>query len=231
MLARLRPRLTFANVVSVMALFVALGGSATAAVVLITGKQVKNGSLTGIDLKNNSVGSVDVKDGDLLAKDFKAGQLPSGLGGAGPKGDTGAQGPKGDAGAQGQQGIQGEAGPLLDVLPSGKTLRGVYDIRGTDRYQDQAVTFQFQLASQTVAHVPAASDTVNCPGTVTEPKALPGHFCVYERLKDSYTGHVVFDPATTDLDKAGKYGADNFISSNLEGTEIRSYGSWAVTAP
>jgi hypothetical protein len=229
MLARLRPRLTFANVVSVMALFVALGGSATAAVVLITGKQVKNGSLTGIDLKNNSVGSVDVKDGDLLAKDFKAGQLPSGL--AGRKGDIGAEGPKGETGAQGQQGIQGEAGPLLDVLPSGKTLRGVYNIRGTDQYQEVAVTFQFPLASETVAHFPASSDTVNCPGTVAEPKALPGHFCVYEFLGFGYTSKSVTDPAEGQGGKAGKYGASIFIGSAAETTSIVSYGSWAVTAP
>jgi hypothetical protein len=229
MLARLRPRLTFANLVSVMALFVALGGSATAAVVLITGKQVKNGSLTGIDLGNNSVGSVDVKDGDLLAKDFKAGQLPGGL--AGPKGDTGAQGPKGETGAQGQQGIKGDAGPLLDVLPSGKTLRGVYDIRGTDQLQDEAVTFQVPLASQTVAHFPASLDAVNCPGTAADPKALPGHFCVYEYYYLSYTLLTVFDPATGDGGKAGKYGADIFIGSATGTPPIRSYGSWAVTAP
>jgi hypothetical protein len=50
--SRLRSRLTFANVSSTIALFVALGGSATAAV-LITGKNVKDATLTGKDLKNN----------------------------------------------------------------------------------------------------------------------------------------------------------------------------------
>jgi hypothetical protein len=80
---RIRQRLSYANVVATLALFVALGGSATAALV-ITGKNVKNGSLTGSDLKNGSVGSVDVKDNTLLAKDFKAGQIP-----AGPQGPPG----------------------------------------------------------------------------------------------------------------------------------------------
>jgi hypothetical protein len=90
--SHIRSRLTFANVVSVLALFVALGGSATAAL-LVTGKNVKNGSLTGADIKNNSVASADVKDGALLAKDFKRGQLP-----AGPPGAAGPAGPQGTAG-------------------------------------------------------------------------------------------------------------------------------------
>jgi hypothetical protein len=99
-----RSRLTFANVVSVLALCIALGGTATAAV-LITGKNVKNGSLTGADLKDNSVGSVDVQNGALVAKDFKAGQLP-----AGPKGDPGPQGPPGKDGANGTNGVDGAPG-------------------------------------------------------------------------------------------------------------------------
>jgi hypothetical protein len=76
--------------VSVLALFVALGGSATAAL-LVTGKNVKDGSLTGADIKNNSVASADVKDGALLAKDFKRGQLPAPAQGV-PGAATGAAG-------------------------------------------------------------------------------------------------------------------------------------------
>jgi len=109
-MSRFRSRLTFANVVSVLALFVALGGSATAAV-LITGKNVKDGTLTGKDIKNNSVGSVDVKDGDLLTKDFKPGQLVAGAPGAtGPQGPQGPQGPKGDKGDKGDPGTPGTDG-------------------------------------------------------------------------------------------------------------------------
>lgn len=77
MFALLARRLTFANAVAAIALFVSLGGTGYAALA-ITGKDVTNGSLTGLDIRNNSVRSVDVKDGTLLAKDFKAGQLPGG---------------------------------------------------------------------------------------------------------------------------------------------------------
>ena len=116
-MSRFRSRLTFANVSSTIALFVALGGTATATV-LITGKNVKDATLTGKDLKNNSVGSVDIKDGDLVAADFKGGRLPAGL--AGPKGDPGVkgdQGPKGDPGVKGDQGARGPAGDVGTVRP------------------------------------------------------------------------------------------------------------------
>ena len=77
------------------AVSVAIGsiGGATAAVKLITGKQIKDGT----------IGSVDVKDGSLLKNDFKAGQLP-----AGPAGPSGATGP---GGAAGVAGAVGPAGP------------------------------------------------------------------------------------------------------------------------
>ena len=49
-----------ATVIACLALFVALGGTSFAAFV-VTGKNVKNGSLTGKDVKDNSLGSADVQ--------------------------------------------------------------------------------------------------------------------------------------------------------------------------
>jgi hypothetical protein len=113
MFAHVRARLTYANVVATLALFIALGSGATAAVV-ISGRNVKDGSLTGKDIKNNSVASTDVKNGSLVGKDFKHGQLPGGAtgptGAIGATGDAGAPGAKGDAGATGATGAKGDAG-------------------------------------------------------------------------------------------------------------------------
>jgi hypothetical protein len=53
-----------ALVIACIALFVALGGSAYAAVV-ITGKNVKNYSLTGKDVKKDGIGGVTVKESRL----------------------------------------------------------------------------------------------------------------------------------------------------------------------
>lgn len=105
-----------ATVISLVALFVALGGTSYAAIT-ITGANVRNSSLTGADIKNDSLASPDIRNGSLLAKDFKPGQLPAGglgvpgpQGSAGPKGDTGATGPKGDTGAAGPKGETGATG-------------------------------------------------------------------------------------------------------------------------
>lgn len=81
MIAPFRIRITYANVVASLALFIALGSGAYAAVT-VTGKNVKDGSLSGRDVKNSSLTTADVKDGGLLAADFKAGQLPAGPAGA-----------------------------------------------------------------------------------------------------------------------------------------------------
>lgn len=90
MLKQLGRRLSYANVMATIAVFVALGGSSYAAVSL--GRNaVKNRNIAP-----NAVTSGKVKNGSLLSKDFKAGQLPKG-----DKGDTGA---KGNTGAKGDTG-------------------------------------------------------------------------------------------------------------------------------
>lgn len=64
MLARLSSRLTYANVVATLALFVALGGSAVAAS-LISGKSIKPRSIPGNRLKNHTVTGQQVNLGKL----------------------------------------------------------------------------------------------------------------------------------------------------------------------
>jgi hypothetical protein len=112
-----------AMVVAMIALFVALTGTAVATTsALITGAQIKNSSITGLDVKNKS----------LTAKDFK-GSLRGARGPAGPAGPQGAQGaqgaqgpagPQGPQGPQGEQGPQGPQGPATG--PAGGDLNGNY---------------------------------------------------------------------------------------------------------
>ena len=61
---RVRIRLTYANVMSTLAVFIALGGSSYAAI-KITGKNVKNSSLTYRDLKRNTLGGSRIKESRL----------------------------------------------------------------------------------------------------------------------------------------------------------------------
>ena len=61
---RLRRRLSFANVVSLVALFVALGGTSWAAL-RISGSQIKNRSVSGSKLKRNTLGGATIKESRL----------------------------------------------------------------------------------------------------------------------------------------------------------------------
>lgn len=96
----IRRHLSFANVVSLIALFVALGGTTYAAATLsknsVGAKQIKKDSVRASEIKSRAVGTSEVRNGALLAEDFKPGQLP-----AGAKGDRGLQGDKGDTGDTG----------------------------------------------------------------------------------------------------------------------------------
>ena len=60
----LRRRLTYANVMSTVAVFIALGGSSYAAL-SITGGDVVNGSLSNRDLKPNTLGGSRIKESRL----------------------------------------------------------------------------------------------------------------------------------------------------------------------
>lgn len=107
MLSRLARRLTYANVVASLALFLVLsGGSAYAAKQLIGARQIARNAIDSSKVRDNSITSADIRNGTLTAKDFKRGVLP----GAGA-GTGGANGTDGSAGANGSAGSQGPAGP------------------------------------------------------------------------------------------------------------------------
>jgi hypothetical protein len=95
-------RLVPGVVLASAALFVVFAGPATAgAVKLITGAQIKNGSIGLIDIS------------DRAERALKGQRGPAGpTGNTGPAGATGAAGAKGQAGAQGPQGPQGPRGPV-----------------------------------------------------------------------------------------------------------------------
>ena len=99
---RLRGKLTYANLVSTLCLFLLLGGGAYAATNLpansIGTKQLKSGAVTG----------AKVKSGSLLASNFGAGQIPAGS--QGLKGENGREGEEGREGVEGVRGEKGEPG-------------------------------------------------------------------------------------------------------------------------
>src|SRR4051812_39725336 len=94
--------------VALSALFVALAGTGTAATLLITSAQIKDGTIQLVDMSAKARSEL---------KGTRGTRGQQGLQGqAGAKGDTGPQGPKGDSGAQGAQGVQGPAGAPATAL-------------------------------------------------------------------------------------------------------------------
>ncbi len=110
---RLRGKLTYANVISTLCLFLLLGGGA---------------AFAATQLPKNSVGPRQLKRGAVtpakLARAtrsaFAGAQGPKGApgpkGAQGPRGQRGAQGPAGATGKTGPQGLKGEAGASATAL-------------------------------------------------------------------------------------------------------------------
>jgi hypothetical protein len=105
---QIRRHLSYANVMSSLAVFVVLGGAAVAATQLpknsVGTKQLRKNAVTAAKLKKDAVTGAKVQSGSLEASDFKAGQLPAG-----------SQGPEGK---QGKEGKEGPAGTLAYALIS-----------------------------------------------------------------------------------------------------------------
>jgi hypothetical protein len=150
---------TYANVVATLALFVALGGSAYAAI------KLPANSVGTVQLRDNAVVSSKVANGSLLAADFKAGQLP-----AGPAGPAGPTGPAGPAGAPG--GVRGlevvyspSAGGAFTVksaeahCPAGKKVTGGGHVISGDTNASVAVSAPGAVPNPTSWYVQAIEPT------------------------------------------------------------------------
>lgn len=185
----MRNRLTYGNVVSSLALFVALGGTGYAAITLprnsVKATQIAADAVGRSELRPGSVTSAEVKNGTLRQADFAAGQLaagPRGLPGAngatGPAGASGATGAPGRDGAAGKEGAVGPPGPTVSASAS---VEADFFVTPMNTLSDSdpvevpiTTTFQSRLvATATVSLRDASSDTtpsnVNCTLTLDDP--------------------------------------------------------------
>ena len=107
--------------VAYLALFVALGGSAYAAVT-VTGENIKDATITARDVKNQSLGKNKLTPAAVRSLAGKRG--PAGpQGAAGDRGRNGEPGPAGRKGDPGPAGPQGPAGPRGPIGVSGWEYR------------------------------------------------------------------------------------------------------------
>ncbi len=194
---RIADHLTYANVMSTFAAFVALGGVSYAAVTL-----PKN-SVGNTQLKKNAVTSAKIKNGTIQAPDLAPGLLGGGAGPAGPQGATGPAGVDGKPGVDGKvgatgpaglQGIQGVAGPTGPAGPStgpaGGALAGTYP--------------NPTLASGAVTSAAFAAGAVNEAAlggsAVTNGKLAPNAVTTSKVADDTVTSAKVFPNALTGAD-------------------------------
>lgn len=99
-MSRLRGKLSYANLVATLALFVALGGASYAAV----------------KLPRNSVGTSQLRNGAVTAGKISKGAKAA-LAAAGQVGPAGPAGPQGPAGPMGAQGPAGSPGSDASIAP------------------------------------------------------------------------------------------------------------------
>ena len=239
-MSRIRRHISYANVMSSIAVFLVLGGaSAFAAHQLakhsVGAKQLKRNAVTTAKIKKNAVTGAKVKNHSLAAADFKPGQLP-----AGPQGSRGAQGPRGD---------QGDPGPFPATLPSGKSLSGTFGATnivgsgGGGGGAGGSISFQFPLESSVAVHFLGPGETdAECKGSAADPSAPAGVLCVYEAYRENVslqglcssvenTCPVTEPPASA---PASVIDDRHGVTLELEGAAPGPFyvsGTWAVTAP
>ena len=108
----------------VFAVVVGSAAAGPAAKKLLTGKDIKDGSIGIVDLSSSTRAGLKGPQGALGPKGAAGAEGPAGPQGA--KGDTGAQGAPGDVGPRGPQGQQGVQGLQGEASPVG-TWRGAYN--------------------------------------------------------------------------------------------------------
>ncbi|MCW2926480.1 MAG: hypothetical protein JWM86_448 [Thermoleophilia bacterium] len=106
----MRKRVTYANFMATLALFLTMSGTAFAAVVL-----------TGRNVIDRSLSTADFKNGSLTAADMSPDMKRSFLGARGPEGRQGGQGSSGETGDAGGQGLRGSAAAMTSAFAFRRT--------------------------------------------------------------------------------------------------------------
>ena len=192
-----------ALVISLIALFVALGGTTYAATSLpsnsVGTKQLKKNAVTGPKIKNNAVTAAKLNTKGVTVPNATA------LGG------------------------HGAAFFAPATLPSGQSESGVWVAGGgssSGGFLGNGVAFPTPLAAPLDAsHVEyrASGTDANCAGVG---HAAPGYLCVYASFGQHVTA-AIFDH--TGLGGSDPYGF--FLGLTVTGQPALAYGSWTVTAP
>ena len=231
MLKRMRAKLTYANVMSTIAILMVLTGVGFAVAKSLPRKsvgpkQLRNGAVTAKKIRKNAVTSPKIKANAVGRSEIASGAVGTG--------EISNQ-------AVTRQKIAESAIPLLGTLRTGQTLRGAFNIGGapggTGVDSHQGVSFQFPLnntPSAPQANVldvqanPTAA-TANCPGVSggnqQTPNAANGQLCIY------ITGKTNLGATPVVIENTSRLGFGLVANSGALTSDYVATGLWAVTAP
>ncbi len=228
----MRRHLSYANVVATLALVFAMSGGALAAnhYLINSTKQISPKVLKKL---KGSAG----RAGANGANGAPGTSGPAGAPGPAGKEGVGKEGASGKEGKEGKEGKAGAEGPLLNTLPSGKTLKGAFGgssniPSGASGAIEASISYPFPLAGSPRAEViqEGGSPTAHCPGSSTAPSASPGYLCVYV----SEGSGVAANEVRTYGDDGGqdyRFGGVAYASPTCTAPcHGEFYGTWAVTA-
>jgi hypothetical protein len=205
-----------ALVISLVALFVSLGGTGYAAFSVpansVGPRQLRNGAVTTRKLANGAVTGAKVNLRGLTIPNARHAEL--------------------SASAIAAEGV--------GTLASGQTERGTWFLSDWSGSGDQgaaatAITFPVPLARAPVSvhYVPLRQGTpAGCSGNVQNPGAAPGNLCVFEgRAYNASANRGIEDPTDSGLNQADRFGTGVYLNGTIGPGEADIGGSWAVTAP
>jgi len=268
-------RLTYANVVLTFALVFAMSGGAFAAkrYLITSNKQISPKVLKSLQGMAGKPGANGVSGSQGAAGAVGAVGPAGPQGPAGPKGENGLEGvsvtgtesrakigPCKEGGSEfktasavtfacnGEKGKEGPAGPLLEALPAGKTLRGAWAATGFGEAGfpnpgvgkvKTAVSFVFPLSFEPARHYIAKGEGAGegkeapsivsgeCTGNSEKPGAAEGQLCVFGEDEENILAHT---PSIFIKGNPGAaYGFAVGAVSENKGT-LEMDGTWAVTA-
>lgn len=241
MMARIRKRVTYANVAMTIALVFAMTGGAYAAkkYLITSTKQISPRVLKTLKGAAGRTGAA----GPVGAAGKDGGQgLPGVEGKEGKAGVAGKDGTTGKEGATGKEGSPWTAG---GTLPQGKTESGTWAYRGSTTngaVGTDAISYVIPLAAApAVEFVYAKATGTNCTGSASAPTAPEGFLCIYSAWEEEFDGK----PITAEYKGANTGETFNGTGSGLHGALLNFEtkhigesvlpfavleGTWAVTA-
>jgi hypothetical protein len=230
-LTRLRSKLTYANVMATIAIFLVLTGVGFAVAKLpkksVGPKQLKNGAVRSKKIHKDAVNASKIKAGAVGRSEIANGAVGSGE--IANKAVT-------------RNKIADSAIPLLGTLRTGQTVRGSFNLGGspggTGVDTHQGYSFQFPLSntpSAPTANVldlfanPSAA-TANCSGVgganQQTPNAAGGNLCIYITGKTNLSA-----TSPVQLENVSRLGFGLVANSGALTSDYVATGFWAVTAP